>query len=112
MQRPGCPAREQKDRDNSESCGEGMCAIEIGEGGAASRKPARRTPLQSAEDCESDLLQKREEKQKRSSSQLKCSGDEGACIHRQDTQVQQESFNKSITILSTGKATLEDRREE
>ena len=71
MQRPGAPAGKQKDGDDSGTRNEGMCAIETGEGDVALRKPARRAPLESAEDREGDPLQKRQEKHKRSGGQLK-----------------------------------------
>ena len=70
MQRPGSPAQEQKNGDNSGSRDEGMHAIETGEGSAALCKPVRRTPLQPAEDRKSDLLEKRPEEDKRPDGQL------------------------------------------
>ena len=48
-----------------------MHAMKIGGGNAASCEPARRAPLQPAEDRESDLLEKRPEQDKRPDGQLK-----------------------------------------
>jgi len=47
-----------------------MHAMKIGRGSAASCEPVRRAPLQPAEDRESDLLEKRPEKDKRPNGQL------------------------------------------
>ncbi len=70
MQCPGCAAQQQKNRDDPGRRDAGMRAMKIGRGSAASCKPVRRAPVQSAEDRESDLLEKRPEKDKRPDSQL------------------------------------------
>ena len=66
MQCPGCPAQEEKNGDNPGRRDPRVRTLKIG----ASCKPVGRAPLQPAEDRETDFLEKRQEKHKRSSGQL------------------------------------------